>query len=254
LRAAEEQHMEEMLILDFCNIRTWTPPDLFSLYQKHLIRHDDRQDNEGELEENVEGYCRTKHDQEHNYALNENDISRSLQKHFPEKYILPSQPEYNRLWDFLRKSQEHYREFLDKCASGILDVTILNNSLREMKEIHPIFFPSFGTDILNRQAKKTMRWNPILSLFEKTCILEDAIDLEIINMILRHRGIIFSKVKRCRYSECQRYFIAIRPKKVSCGDKCRFAYNNEEKKKTGYSKTYQSKHRIKGYYIRAKER
>jgi hypothetical protein len=273
--------MEEwqMLLIDFCSIKQWDLRAISELMEKYQIQRD----GQGELKDIIIN-CKTRHDNQHNYILVENNRAKTLQQRIPQRFIIPSQPEFQNLWKYLIKSQSSYKAFLNQCMKGYLDLIFLNNlllgirrdqysfdtsgkrkldfgyNIGGLKHSKPCFFP---TDLYKAKNKKKslLEWNPVLRLMDHGDCIEDAIDLEIINIFLAQRGEEFSKVKRCHYLKCNAYFIAARPRSKFCksrGDQCRYDYNNMMKKEAGYSKEYylkfEKKRRVKGIYQNSAKR
>ena len=245
-----------MLLLDFCSIKKWDLESISKLYEDYPI-----QQHQGEPK-GVVANCQTRNDK-HQYILVENDRTKKLPKHDPDVFVIPSQPEFKNLWKYLKKSQIEYRKFLDSCIKGEFDLSYLNKLMRDVKNPEPAFF---HLDFSNRKKKKAelLKWNPVLRLMGNGECIEDYIDLEIINETLIQSVMqqvnpqrpIFSRIRRCTYPACRRYFIAVRPataKYCRPGDQCRYDHNNLLRKESGYFDKFQSAHRsgYKGVYQRS---
>ena len=221
---------ESMLLIDFCNVRQWDLKTISELMEKYQIQ----QNYDGPKDIIIN--CKTRHDKQHFYVLIENDQAKILQQHIPESFILPSQPEFQQLWKYLRKSQDEYKGFLDSCIKGNLDLSYLNRLIAEIKTPEPMFFPVLPVKPKKRK-KELVKWNPVLRLLDHGDCIEDAINLEIIHVFLSQRGQVFSNIKCCEHKICYNYFIFKRRTRDFCSDKCRYDYYM---KKTKHSKDYPS--------------
>ncbi|HUV58527.1 MAG TPA: hypothetical protein VMW09_00250 [Desulfatiglandales bacterium] len=245
-----------LLLIDFCNIKQWDIETISKLDETQLQQGSDSEPNDIIIN------CKTRHDRQHKYMLVENDGAKILQEHIPETFILPSQPEFQKLWEYLKKSQNEYRSFLESCIKGDLNLLYLNKLIKNVKDPEPAFFPMY-LSAARKTEMNLLKWNPVLRLMNRGEYIEDTIDIEIINTILGQRlmqqvgqqNSIFSTIKQCANPECHIYFIGKRPKTKHCSNKCRHRHNNLIKKETGYSKKYMSEHRIKGWsYVPSSER
>jgi hypothetical protein len=264
----ETRKKHDLLLLDFCNVKKWELETIAELYEVQLPesqvpKYRIQRDRNGEPKDIIIN-CKTRHDRQHKYVLVENDLAKTLQKHIPESYILPSQLEFQNLWKYLKKSQVEYRRFLDSCINGKLDLSYLNRLLQNVETAEPAFF-SMCLAKPKKKEVELLKWNPMLRLMSHGECIEDAIELEIINTILGQllmqqvdpQRPIFSRIRRCLYPQCRRHFIAERPTTAKhCCKKCQVDHNNLLKKKTGYSKKYQSEARRhnKGVYQLAAQR
>jgi len=249
---------DESLLIDFCNVKKWDLSTILSLYEKYSIQKDSEDDliqKEYKIRD-----CNTRHDSQHTYCLIENNRSKNLQNHSPETFVLPSQIEFQKLYEYLEQSQTKYRRFLDSCIKGNLDLADLNNLIRNINTSEPMFFdnPKQFSRKIKKREREFIKWNPVIYLMGNGKCIEDAIESEIIHRFLRREGNYFSKIRRCNYLACQKYFKAERATtaKYCPGDQCRYSYNNLMKKQTGYSKKYQAnarkdprKYSSPGYYI-----
>jgi len=251
----EDRKPPRLLLIDFCNIKKWDIKTISELYETQLEQGSDSGPNDIIIN------CKTRHDRQHKYILVENDQAKTLQEHIPETFILPSQPEFQKLWEYLEKSQNEYRGFLDACIKDDLDLAYLNKLIKDVKDPDAAFFPMYLPSARKTEMDQ-LKWNPMLRLMNRGEYIEDAIDIEIINTILGQQLMqqvgqqkpVFSTIKRCAYPKCHIYFIGRRPKTKYCSNKCRYDHNNIMKKETGYSKKYQSEHRIKGIYFPSTKR
>ncbi|GAH33823.1 unnamed protein product [marine sediment metagenome] len=250
----EDKEPPRLRLIDFCNIKEWDIETISGLYKSQLEQGSDSGPND------IISNCKTRHDKQHKYILVENEQAKTLQEHIPETFILPSQPEFQKLWDCLKKSQDEYRGFLDSCIKGDLDLSYLNKLIKDVRDPEPAFFPMYLASA-KKEEMELLKWNPMFRIMNHGECIEDTIDIEIINTILAHQLMqqvgqkpIFSTVKRCLNPECHIYFIGRRPKTKFCSDKCRYDHDNSRKKETGYLKKYMSEHRSAGEYFPSPKR
>jgi hypothetical protein len=233
----------QLLLIDFCNVRTWSPVALRVLYERYRIAHD-REEGLGDRGF-VGSFCITRED--------------------PKRRRFPLGPEgmrqHGRLWEFLDASQGRYRAFLDGCVNGSINAVFLNRCLKQTQvddylgQPNP---PPVGSlfSFVEGYLKEGRQWKLKLQLvhgvdaFRPT--LETALDGEIINLFLSGQGDVFERIGKCPH--CGNYFVKERKDKKHCNEKCRRDCNNEKAIKTGSLKEYLKKHRVKGVYVKVKDR
>lgn len=174
---------DEKLLIDFCNVKEWNPDTILDLkiktkagYEKYLIDIDSEDDL---IPENRKvRNCSTRHDTQHTYCLIENDRSKILQSKIPETFVLPSQPEFQKLYKYLQKSQEVYRKFLDSCIKGHLDLPYLNNLITNIENPKPMFItnPKTFSGKVKKREQESIKWNPIVYLMAHGKCIEDTIE------------------------------------------------------------------------------
>ena len=215
----------KMLFLDFCNVEEWSLGAISELYKKNKIFHTKH----GELR-GWEDFCKTKHDEKWFYF---EDIP---QGKTPWAGISPDEPEFGDLWKKLRKSQDEYRSFLDKCIEGEVDVNFINKSLERIsgeKSIRKSLI-CFAENIENPLMPKINYKNPYLS------DIESYVDWKIILIALGETGPkILGHLFKCQ--KCQKYSFYERKTRKFCSAKCRLGFHYEKDMKTGKRQNYHKK-------------
>jgi len=148
--------------------------------------------------------------------------SQDMKQLAPDIIVSPDEGEkWNDLWERFEDLQGEYRNFLDRCIGGQLDIRFLNKRVQEVRA-------SSGLDF--ELVPDVNPWTPLIywKLYEGT--LEDAIEARcLIRPFLRGEGAQFSRIRRC--PECEKYYAPKSLKGIYCSTSCKNAANYRAAKK-----------------------
>jgi hypothetical protein len=219
-----------MLLIDFCNIKEWSIESISNLYEYHKIVHSQYGEQRG-----WETCCQTRKSKRLYYFIEEGilepheDMPEEDKKRFKWFSVLSTDPDFSELWEFLRKSQMHYKTFLDRCVNGQLDVNFVNDLLVEK----PFRFEQNSQDKWRLQINYTQLY---------LADLESYIDWEIIRSnIYPDKRSIFGRLKICEW--CGNYFVYDRKTKRFCRTKCQQDFNYRKGMDSGERQKYMRKWR-----------
>lgn len=221
------------ILCDFVNVRIWDVESVESLYRKYSIAHTLAGEKNGR-----ELSCFTKHLPGMRFYFEESEEWKAVKATFESigeanRICAPGDEGYSRLWDVLRQSQREYRDFLDECVRGHLDLSFINSRLQPTEYTTKTSWGEQKQEIqrISRVlfAPASSPWAPRIDL-ELRCpdSLEAWIDAyALIFPLMRGEGEAFSRVKRCL--QCRDYFFAKSQKALFCSDVCRKSYHNEKR-------------------------
>lgn len=218
-KTSRQPEIIRLLLVDFCNVREWNPETLRKLYKQYFISNDI--DHPGH-------FCVTRHAPiKEKFYFDGPD---------PEKVA----DEVDQLAKYLERSQNEYREFLDQCIkadSVALLIPFIEKHAYALRGITIGLSPQsdvqFGPDA-DEKKRHQRDWNLDIELGvneESRNTVEDWIDLELINIFMKRRGAVFSKIRECPF--CKTYFLANRPKQEFCSKKHRLDFHNRKYKLSG---------------------
>lgn len=220
-----------MLILDFCNIKEdeWNHKTIRELNKEHSIAYTI------ESQQKYKTVCRSKFDVMNRTFWLTKHKDKQRQKRAQElklrSWVFPSDKDSEKLWFYLQTAQKDYRDFLDSCAEGTLDLDFLNDALEDFSKVG-FQFVRAETDTISKKKQKEARWNPIQTHKIDLRTLEDFLSFEILTHIFKHEGTIFSKVRQCQWNRCQKYFLWKRRKDQQyCSDTCSSNKRSQEMRK-----------------------
>lgn len=211
-------------LIDFINLRPLTFETVEGFYKRHGLTHYNIVADGIDIPSN--SYCAPA-TSSYLYLFNELILNRTKVKNpFPGKAKLehstlvpPSDYGSSLLFKDIKELQHEYRDFIDDCIRGNLDIAFINER---------ITFLGFelGTARLYFE-KGSKQWNPSVYIVTYEFTLKKWLDVMIIQTLLSGEGESFSKVKRCLH--CGDYFTLKSKKAKFCSDKCRMAYHQESK-------------------------
>ncbi len=211
------------LLTDFINLRPLTLETLEGLYKRHNLSHYKLTVDGFDIPENA--YCMV--DSVYTAYLFRPIIHDSVKiprpKDIPKgfsdtvKIITPTDFFAERLLLKTKDLQHTYRDFIDDCIRGNLNLSFINTRST---------FLILGNSRLCFE-KSDRPWNPTVSLAIRELTIEKWLDLIITQTLLSGEGEFFSKIKRCL--QCGDYFVVKSKKAKFCSDKCRMTYHQESK-------------------------
>ena len=214
------------LLIDFCNIKLWDVKALLELHKTHEIGYVSGDFGKGPWSI----HCRARLDKSRCFCLTEDDNSRARHEEFPDSYILPSQPQFNELFELLKVSQNRYKKFLNKMMIKMdLDESFIQGTINVFENVKWSCI------------KTNNKWKPIVDYqpHPNFSNLETYIDLEIANIIVKERGNeIFPYIKKCEW--CINYYPAntLNKNQRFCSDKCRQDWHNRKRIESGEHARY----------------
>jgi len=228
------------LLLDFCNLKEITHNSILNLQKKYKIIHSDDGDKRG-----YEDYCLSKQDSKsRRWALVEGNEIQEFKNNMPEGYVvLPSQKNGSEILRYLSNSQTEYNKFLSQCAAGHLDLVFINEIMQNLKHI--------GLKL----EESSNKWSPSVTHgINHLMTFESYINWEILNLFFIHAGPIFKRVQICNWQNCGKYFLHKRKDQKYCSDTCSRDMRHDRFRKTKGYEDYRIKSRVKGIYIKVKDR
>lgn len=160
----------------------------------------------------------------------------------------------------LEQSVNEYRAFLDECINERrLNVAFVNAKLQYLRGETATYISRLSTGDIGEFDPDTNSersfyftegedtWKPGV-YFSRLGggTVESFVDAEIVQTLLVEKGELFSKVKKCKYNGCKKYFLYNRPKQVFCSNNCRMTYHNEKDRLSGARHKYYQKKRDEG--------
>jgi len=221
----------QFLLIDFCNIKEITHENILNLQKKYRIFHTLRGEKLG-----YEEWCSSKKAPKiQRYYLIEDEEIKKIVSDVETLATLPSDPKSDELLHYLHLSQSEYKNFLDKCIDGTLDLNFLNKVIDDLEDI--------GIEYIKSEDE----WRPDFIYNKKYLrFFEDFINWEILKYFLYHVGYVFGRVKKCKW--CHLYFLYRRKDQKYCNDKCSSNYRSQifKEKNPKYYKRYMREQRGKG--------
>ncbi len=232
---------DRFLLLEFCNIEEWNCQDLLKLQEKYGIIFTKAGRKRGYDKCQIALYDADRRW----FYLVDNEEARNNQAELSrEIVVLPSDPKFKLLFDYLQRSQNLFRGFLDKCEKGNLDITFLNDLIERFSR-HMVFRLEAG----ETENGHKNEWNPYLRPDTKRFpYLEFYIIWEILKYVFDRESLIFSRVRKCKF--CNSYFLFHRKDQKYCTGTCSSNFRGREwksKNRERYNKYMRDK-RPHGYF------
>jgi hypothetical protein len=227
------------LFIDFCNITEWNHNDIILLQLNYNIVYSLKG-----IQKGFDFYCFSNRDPNKRYfaLVEEQEVldfktkfESPLPSHLKPHVILPSEPESEKLFVYLKDSQNEVKSFIAKCSKGFPDSEFLDKMIKGFQ--HKLFFEK-SKDLW--ELKINYNVHHLRSL-------EDYVYWDIISLFISKKAAeIFTKIKKCK--ECEEYFIAKRniKKQQFCSKQCNNRYNSKERTISGKAKEYRQKRRSNG--------